>query len=442
MSSGQSDTRRRLGLADQALMAVDRGLRGLGFPGFDTQMLVWSSGRVEAGVLRPALERLNVHDPVVTSRLDRSGGGPCWRFRPGAACPLHETDLTSADPQAVWDRAAELLAAPCDPAKADPIRFHLLHRPDAGDVFLMQYNHTLMDNNAAVRVLGQIDGLARGGADFRPPVSLEGQDLARRHLRRFPRERRMDAALRTRELWRDVLRERILMLGGRRPSGTGPPPLRIAARRLQPEEVRGLRARAVRVCGYPALSMAVLAGVFRAIGRLAPQQGPAGAGLTAGIGLDLGLRTDAGPIFQNLTSLAPIAARVADLADREGLLRMLGRQMRERLEGGADLGMLQLAALFNRRPRQARIVIQHLLLFGFSLWYAYFGSADAAGASFCGAAVEDVCYAGPAWAPPGLTLLANQFRGRLLLQATYVPDSVPEPLAREFLDAVVADLIA
>ena len=41
----------------------------------------------------------------------------------------------------------------------------------------------------------------------------------------------------------------------------------------------------------------------------------------------------------------------------------------------------------------------------------------------------------------GMTLIANQFRGRLLLQATYVPESVPEGLANEFLDGVVEDLM-
>jgi hypothetical protein len=42
----------------------------------------------------------------------------------------------------------------------------------------------------------------------------------------------------------------------------------------------------------------------------------------------------------------------------------------------------------------------------------------------------------------GVTLLVNQFRGRLMLQATYVPDAVPDAVAGEFLDLVVGDLLA
>ena len=40
----------------------------------------------------------------------------------------------------------------------------------------------------------------------------------------------------------------------------------------------------------------------------------------------------------------------------------------------------------------------------------------------------------------GVTLLVNQFRGQLHFQATYVPESVPEPLANAFLDEVLRDL--
>jgi hypothetical protein len=47
---------------------------------------------------------------------------------------------------------------------------------------------------------------------------------------------------------------------------------------------------------------------------------------------------------------------------------------------------------------------------------------------------------GPTWSPVGFTLLANQFRGRLLLQATHDPDLVPNPLADQVLDWIVDDL--
>ena len=48
------------------------------------------------------------------------------------------------------------------------------------------------------------------------------------------------------------------------------------------------------------------------------------------------------------------------LVDRDGLVRKLGRQMRERLAGDADLGMLQAVALMGWRP-DFHWAIEHFL---------------------------------------------------------------------------------
>jgi hypothetical protein len=426
-----------LNAADRAIRTVDRILRGMGCSGFETQTLVWLSGRGDAEVLRTAIARLNARHPVMAARLvEVAGDRPCWRFRPGAECPLQETDLPSAEPAAVLDHAGHLLSEPTNPAEADPIRFHLLHRPNGRDVVLVQYNHALMDNNALVLLLQEMDRLSRTVSDG---AEDQGRDLVREYLRRFPRERRRQAASNTPRLWGRSARGGVAALGGG-VAGTGPVRVRIATRCLEQDATRDLLARVIQISGLPGLSMALAGSAFRAIGRLAPRNGAGGRGVLAGIGVDLGLRGRKGPIFQNLVSLVPVSARPEELEDRDSLVRMLNRQTRERLGADADLGMLQLVALLGRRP-DADWVIEHFLRHGFSLWYGYFGSLDAVGDSFCGTPIERVCYIGPAWPAVGLTLLVNQHRGRLLLQATYTPQSVPQALAERFLDDLIGDLI-
>jgi hypothetical protein len=105
-----------------------------------------------------------------------------------------------------------------------------------------------------------------------------------------------------------------------------------------------------------------------------------------------------------------------------------------------DWGVLRLANAFHRKPRHIRWVVEHLLRWTYSLWYAYFGSLNSVGRQFCGIDIEKVCYVGPTWSPLGVSLLANQFQGRLHFQATYDSDLVAEPLAQAFLDAILADL--
>src|SRR5262245_47403518 len=147
-SAGRQD----LNPVDRVMWCVDRAIRGMGYPGFKTQMLVWLSGRVDAASLGRAIAQLSRRHPVIASRLTESDDDDdaevYWSFRPGSVCPLREATLESADREAVLDHAAKLLSAIDDPSQADPMAFHLLHRGNGRDVFLIQYNHMLTDNGA------------------------------------------------------------------------------------------------------------------------------------------------------------------------------------------------------------------------------------------------------------------------------------------------------
>src|SRR5262249_28114696 len=146
----------RLTATDRTMLAVDRMLRRLGGSGFETQMFVLLADRIDSTRLRAAVNGIAERYPVITARLAEADG-PSWRFRPGAEGAVREADLPSAGHASLLDYASRLLSRPCDLAGEDPIRFHLLHRPDGRDVFLMQYNHALMDNNATVLLLREID---------------------------------------------------------------------------------------------------------------------------------------------------------------------------------------------------------------------------------------------------------------------------------------------
>src|SRR5262249_1736020 len=147
------------------------------------------------------------------------------------------------------------------------------------------------------------------------------------------------------------------------------------------------------------LSMVLLASVFRTIGQLTHSPDVKNGHFVAGIGVDLGLRSRRELTLQNLMSLVPVRARPEDLHERSALVRMLSRQFRERLENDVDLGVIRMVALFGRRPRQARWGLDLFLRYGFSLWYAYFGTLDVGGDQFCGIPIEDVFFTSPPWSP-------------------------------------------
>jgi hypothetical protein len=114
--------------------------------------------------------------------------------------------------------------------------------------------------------------------------------------------------------------------------------------------------------------------------------------------------------------------------------------LRDQLASEVDLGLLQLMRVLARRPHQMDWAVDHCLAHGFSLWYAYFGSLDEIGREFLGVPIENASYIGPCWSPIGVTLLAQEFQGRLGLQLTYLPELVSDEDANRFLARTCADL--
>jgi len=430
---------------DRALRTVDQVIRELGYPGFETQMIVWLAGRVDAAKLRRTITRLGRHHPVITGRLVEAGpdsDAPHWQFRPDAPAALEELELPTNDRSAVTSCAEALLSTPCDPASFAPLRFYLLHRPAGRDVLLLQYNHVLMENRSAHQLLRELDRLFSDSANCDGESYGQPTDLFRRRLKRVSAAERRVATLRAIEVQRTALRGGVAILGKGAKHSTSGAKLKIATRELEAPETRAITTATVRLCGLPSLSMAILACTFRAMEALDQVQRSAGRNYVAGIGLDMGVGGQESVRLQNLLSVVPIIARSGELANQQALIQLLSRQMRDRLESKIDLGILNLVAIFQRRPQHIQMVLEHLLRCGFSLWYAYFGSADFRSEELFGQEVKKVCYVGPTWLPMGISLLANQFRGRLLFQATYDPDVISESLANDFLDRVMADLLA
>jgi hypothetical protein len=418
------------------MRAVDLGIRSMGYPGFETQLILWLAGRIDATRLQHVLSRLAIAEPLIVARLaDEPNGVPCWR--PGGQSPemvvsTLDTDTTGR----VFEYAAEQLGRPADPVACDPIRFHLIRRPQSADVFLVQYNHTLLDHRGSLGLIQKIGRLASG--ESTSPTYTPG-DTTHRHLLRFPVARRRAAAKRALDVWWQCIRGGAATLG--RPNGPAQsmPRFRVLCARLDEAQTAAFQASTRAACGMPATSMSILATAFRALDELAGERNRS-RGWTAGIGVDLGLRRPGGSDLHNLMSIVPLRAEPDNLGDAGELARRLNDQLRRHLQQDVDLGILQLISTFSRQPHRLRWGVDHCLAHGFSLWYAYFGALDALGKEFLGVPIDDVSYIGPCWSPMGITLLAQQYQRRLALQVTYVPELVSDDAAQAFLQHLRADI--
>jgi hypothetical protein len=434
--------RQLLNPLDVAIRCADQSIRGMGYPGFETQMLVWLSGRLDMARLQLALGRLSIRRPVITAQLiedDLCHGGPYWRFRDSVAL-VDQIELPSATEAAVLEYAAKLLSEKRDLEVGPPLRFYVLHRPHGEDVFLLQYSHVIMDRSATVQVLREIASLYESNNSIDLTPQYESTSALNCWLMSLPHADRRSASSSAIELQGRVLRGRAAILGTGEEDKPRQLKLRIASRSLDSERVRAMYDSSAKLSGLPNLSMTILASAFRAICHLGPSERNADRLYIAGIGLDLKQRRIDQALLQNLLSIVPIFARPHELLDRNQLILALSQQVRERLRGRVDWGALRLVNAYHRRPRHIQWVVEHLLRWTCSLWYAYFGSLDGVGKQFCECRIERIQYVGPTWSPMGLSLLANQFQGKLHFQVTYDPDLVNGELLTQFLDFVLSDL--
>ncbi len=423
------------------MLAVDAAVRCNGSPGFNTQTLLWLDGNIDIDTLTSALQRLSRNYPVITSRLQVRGWNrePHWVFRSGTDCPLYEIDVLADDRGAVLHCTSELLSQEFDLYREAPIRFYLLHRRSAGDVFVVQYSHVLMDHPAIIGLLKAIERLSREEPGGCGDPKFDGRDVLAEYLASHSRSERLRAAWSTASLRLIGLRHKIALFGGNPDVLQRPLTLRVATRILEAQDAAALTAQVTAACRFPGISMALLASVFRTGHQLGLVNCPEGR-FTTGIGLELGLRTEQEALLQNLSSVVPLVAEPAQLTSRQELTRQLNGQLRERLQQRVDLGVIALSSNLRRRRGIVRFAMRRLMRTGYSVWYGYFGSPDGLGTDYLGVPIEDFCYFGPSWPAVGLTIIAHRFRERLQLHATYVPACLSENRAEAFMDALVEDL--
>jgi len=431
---------RTLTAVDRMMLAAHQSLRRLGYPGFINLMIVELGGRIDAADLRRGIARLCRAHPVLCSRLVADGAGrPArWQFRPGASCELHETELAGSDREALLGHAEEILAVPAVLDREDPVVFHHCRRPDGRDALIIRYEHAVMDTSPLDKFLTDLDEYTAGRE---PPEPGPEPDDIRDHLMQFPFLQRARAVTRTRvgpPPWKLGLP---VTIAAQRDVLPGPRAYRIAVREIPSATMSQVAARVTRACGYPSLSMGLLASIFRALVQHSPRNPDRYDRLVTHIGFNL--RRPGAPLaVRNIAAVMPIGAGIEEAGDRDELVRTLARRLRERLQRGTDLGLLQLMYYHSRWMWLVRRQTRSLFMKRQSLNYGCFSSSLPVGATFAGAPIEAAYHAASASSPPGLSLLATQFQRRLIIAAAYVPDAIAPSRAGAFLDTLVSDLTA
>ncbi len=441
----RTDCKQYLNAADRLMLVAHEGMQGIGHPGFICQTHVRLKGRVDVAKLRGAFEELTRRYPVMTARLKRDDHGmPYWEGTDEPSV-LHEIQVGSGDNVTDWKVGERLFDKPLDLGRETPISFHLLHGPDGRDTLILRFTHVLMDGKAPEWALQLIDDCFEARAEG-PSVAhsgVEGQasdDEMEAHLKRFDRMQRLRSALR---VIGSQIRLPVTSVTMAPPDQKGwlVGPVGLMARTLDEPVAAAVTHRVKRVCGFPNLAPAVLASTFRAISRCTPHRTTGQTWYQTDCPLNLrppGVRE---PVFRNFMTFIQLSLRQDELADRDEATRLLSAQMRDQIRRGIDLGNLQMMAVMSRfAPLLRSHLIARMKRQPVTLGFGYLGPVAQELSRFCRRDVENVYTFNASLSPPGVTLQANQFAGRINLLLTFITSAVPEALANRLLDEIIADL--
>ena len=431
---------------DCTMRCVDVAIRQLGYPGIETQMLVWLEGRVDAAALRT---RDRTAQPILPGRLPRDWWSPAARPRSILLAVSPGRGLPAAGNGVVFGRSGGRLG----PCRRDSLQ---RPRPDRSPILWNSISSTVpaarMSCSCSTitcswttrwryRSCGKSIGSRE--ADVGPLLPGQQENLVFQHLRQFPTATRREAVQAAIQLQAHALRGRAatLLPVGPAPSGPGTTcglSRGLSGGRKQPAFV----ARIIALCGFPCLSMAVLGSAFRAIHEFGPPADPR-QDFVAGIGIPLTRNDREMLLFQNLTSAVPIRVQRQDLADRNHGRASVERPTstaagRERRSGRpGDDRRLQPSPSLCRMGRLAPGALRILALVRLLR-----ESRTQQASSSAARGSTDLFHAGgPVWPSIGLTLLVNQCHGHLHFQATYDPRLLSPSLAEAFLDFVLTDLL-
>ncbi len=437
--------RQYLNAADRLMLVGHEGMQSFGHPGFICQTHLRLKGRIDAAALQVALGDLANRFFVVSSRLRRDDQKRAYWEPSGEPPVLTETAVSSSDGPDYWSHAQRLLEAPLDLQKETPISFHLLRASDGRDTLLLRFCHVLMDGKSPEWTLRLLDGIFRGQAcDAAVPARerVAPADEMEAYLSRFDRTRRFRCALRG--------------MGSQiglpvTPVTMTPPdqrewsvrPVGLIARELDEEASRRVTDRVRRLCGFVNLTPAIAASTYRAIRRCTPHRTTAKTWYQADCPLNLRPPGVGEPYFRNFMSFIQLHIRQDALADRDEATQRLNAQMRDQLRRGIDLGNLQLLSMLSRfAPLLRSHIVTRMKRRPFTLAFGYLGPVVAELTGCFGQAVDNVYTFNAALSPPGVTLQANQFAGRINLLLSYISSAVDKTRAGQLMDEIASDLTA
>lgn len=436
-------TSRPLNVFDQCMLSIDHTLKIMGNPGFETLTLLWFEERIDVPRLKTELQALRDRHPILASRLRVHWWKPRhWNWESDEPIPLHVGSLADSDEGTVFQTAADILSQGRNLQDESSLSFHLLNLPDGSDVLFMKMNHALIDQPSGNLLLWELSQLY---GENQLPAPGPIRDRMAEYRQRFSWKERLKAVRRVfptlvRDRWQPRNYRAKMLPTQQLQKSESPARLKIVSRRLDAETVNRMERYSRQLLRLPSISMTLLGSLFPTFADMVKNPQPNDLFQT-GIGVELAPQKPDQFHPQNVSSVLRLGLRREEMAVRSRLVELLNQQLYQQLKSQHDLGLVEANSLFYHSYPMIKRVAGQTIRWVYSYFYAYFAFPEELSHQFGGMALRTACYLGPAWSPPGMTVIATKIREEIHLTLTYVKQLVTDEQAAEFLDGTIADLL-
>ncbi|MBS3762111.1 MAG: hypothetical protein KGZ25_02285, partial [Planctomycetes bacterium] len=433
-----SSKKRYLTGIDWSINALDAITKQATGHGNSSQVILVLNGRLDPADLADLLRKIFKGHPVLSGNLGRDWSlCPCWRMpgKPPRNLPLSVT-TEKDDWEEIFLRFQRHVNQPFA-GERQHLHFHLVNCGSRRSYLGMHFDHRLLDAFGAEAFLELIQQTHQGKQSaITEQISLVEDAHLDHWARRF-------------QGGKAVNRLQIRLSRGRVAAFPTPaliPPLstRFNLTTLSEEETEQLVERAFGTAGYFMLLPSLLAGVVRALDRLARKRGrPEGHYVIPVSVVNRTPQEKWEKLFFNHVSFIIFQIPVDLARERSGLIEFLRDRLYDHMKSGTPDDFYHASMLTRIVPLPLMRMLAKIPMRG-QIGTSYFACLKESGytsSEFMGFEVENLIHTPHVPPPPGIGVFLNQFRGHLNLVLSHLEGIFSPDEATELTEQMRSELL-
>lgn len=431
----------RLNAADHFTLTMDHEIRKSGSVGNFCAIAMELQGIPDPDVLARRCTDFAARFPRATARLQTQGRQFAWRLDGKNPLPFYRQNLTAADHPTVLRQMELIINRPSLPQDAAPVELHLLMH-ESISWLMMRWFHPACDAKGAELVLFHLFQDETRESNEISPFGKITQDMSwwQKIKLGLRAKRNIDQLDRHSSILPQEAPANHYATDSDRESNAD---LVLYTEQFDTETSTRILNNARRATGLTGIALYFIGCMMRALERI--DEKPMGEAYLVPYAVNFRRNRALTPVFGNQVGFLFLQAERSIVRSRKRLFGHLKAQNRDAVKQRLDLAMLPLmqAASWLSLEKHGKIVRNTSKgQERSSFWFSYTGNMEPDQREILGCPISYLMQMSQITTPPGLSLLINNFQGRLILNLNYVKGQFSQEWMERLFDLLSDELLA